>query len=34
METVSTDFQSLARSTSVPTPALDTLHAGLADWTG
>jgi 2-dehydropantoate 2-reductase len=32
MEAVSTDFQSLARSTTVSTPALDTLHAGLADW--
>ena len=32
MATVSADFQSLARSTSVSTPALDTLHAGLEDW--
>ena len=34
MQMVSTDFQSLARSTTVSTPALDTLHAGLANWTG
>ena len=33
MEMVSTDFQSLARSTTTSTPALDTLHAGLANWT-
>jgi 2-dehydropantoate 2-reductase len=33
METVSTDFQSLARSTTVSTPALDTLHVSLAEWT-
>jgi 2-dehydropantoate 2-reductase len=33
MEMVSTDFQSLARSTTVSTPALDTLHSGLANWT-
>ena len=32
MEMLSTDFQSLARSVTVPTPALDTLHAGLASW--
>lgn len=32
MEMVSTDFQSLARSTTVATSALDTLHAGLANW--
>jgi hypothetical protein len=31
---VSTDFQSLARSAAVARPALDTLHAGLANWTG
>ena len=34
MEMVSTDFQSLARSTTASTPVLDTLHAGLANWTG
>lgn len=34
MEMVSTDFQSLARSAMASTPALDTLHAGLANWTG
>ncbi len=34
MEMVSKDFQSLARSTLVPTPALDALHAGLVNWTG
>jgi len=33
MEMVSTDFQSLARSAALPTPALDTLHSGLANWT-
>lgn len=33
-EMVSTDFQSLARSAAVARPALDTLHAGLANWTG
>jgi 2-dehydropantoate 2-reductase len=34
MAMVSTDFQSLARSTAVSTPALDTLHSGLAGWKG
>jgi 2-dehydropantoate 2-reductase len=34
METVSNDFQSLARSTAASTPALDRLHAGLANWNG
>jgi 2-dehydropantoate 2-reductase len=34
MEMVSTDFQSLARSTAVSTPALDRLHANLANWKG
>lgn len=34
MEMVSTDFQSLARSATASTPALDTLHASLANWTG
>lgn len=34
MEMVSMDFQSLARSAAVSTPALDTLHSGLANWTG
>jgi len=33
MEMVSTDFQSLARAVTTATPALDTLHAGLANWT-
>jgi 2-dehydropantoate 2-reductase len=32
MEMVSKDFQSLARSTAVATPALDKLHANLANW--
>jgi len=34
MEMVSTDFQSLARSATASTPALNTLHAGLANWGG
>ena len=34
MEMLSTDFQSLARSVTASTPALDTLHAGLANRTG
>ena len=34
MEMISTDFQALARSTTVATPALDTLHAGLVNWKG
>jgi 2-dehydropantoate 2-reductase len=34
MAMVSTDFQSLARSTAVATPAMDSLHASLANWTG
>jgi hypothetical protein len=33
MAMVSTDFQSLARSTAVSTPAMDRLHASLANWT-
>jgi len=32
MELVSQDFQSLARLTTVSTPALDELHANLANW--
>jgi 2-dehydropantoate 2-reductase len=34
MSVLSNDFQLLARSTNVPTPALDKLHASLADWKG
>jgi 2-dehydropantoate 2-reductase len=34
MEMVSNDFQSLARSTGVPTVALDELHANLVNWKG
>jgi 2-dehydropantoate 2-reductase len=34
MEMVSKDFQSLARSTRISTPALDKLHTNLANWKG